>query len=230
MGTKPKTVRNEGNEPAMKPERDKKKKPDAPEAAPQETTPDTDREAIEAMGASLDDATACQLDDEFEAERAEAEAQTVANELADALAAANARAEEYLNLAQRVQADFDNYRRRNQNTRSEAFEDGARAFAATLLPVLDNLERAVGAAEGTADSALKEGVEMVLRQLGEAFAKRGVAPIDRKGEKFDPNLENAVMQGTPEDGEPGTVCEVFQKGYQMGGCVLRHAMVKVVPE
>ncbi len=214
----------------MKPERDKKKKPETPEKTKPETGSDADREAIEAMAGSLEDATACQLDDSFEAERAEAEAQTVANELADALAAANARSDEYLNLAQRVQADFDNYRRRNQNTRAEAFEDGARTFAATLLPVLDNLERAVGVASETTDSALKEGVEMVLRQLREAFEKRGLTAIDRKGEKFDPGLENAVMQGAPEDGEPGTVCEVFQKGYQMGGCVLRHAMVKVVPE
>jgi molecular chaperone GrpE len=215
----------------MKPERNKHKKESgaAPTPAPAALT-DEDREAIEAMGQSLDGATACQLDDAFEAERAQAEVQTSEDELADALAAANARAEEYLNLAQRVQADFDNYRRRNQNVRSEAFEDGARAFAATLLPVMDNLERAVSAADGTADASLKEGVEMVLRQLSEAFAKRGVTAIDRKGEAFNPNLENAVMQGTPEDGQPGTVCEVFQKGYQMGGCVLRHAMVKVVPE
>ncbi len=64
----------------------------------------------------------------------------------------------------------------------------------------------------------------------EAFEKRGITPISRQGEKFDPNLENAVMQGAPEDGEPGTVCEVLLKGYQMEGTVLRHAMVKVVPE
>ena len=99
-----------------------------------------------------------------------------------------------------------------------------------MLSVSDNLERALTVAEGTNDKALRDGVEMVRRQLAEVIAKRGVTPIDRKGEPFDPNLENAVMQGSPEDGEPGTVCEVFQKGYQMGGCVLRHAMVKVVPQ
>ena len=229
MSAKKKTLRNEGNDVTMKPERDKHKKPEA--ATPQPAADaQSDLEAIAAMGASLEGATACQLDDEFEAERAEAEVQTAANELADALAAANARADEYLTLAQRVQADFDNYRRRNQNVRSEAFEDGARAFAATLLPVMDNLERAVKATDGASETSVREGVEMVLRQLGEAFSKRGVTAIDRKGEAFDPNLENAVMQGTAEDGAPGTVCEVFQKGYQMGGCVLRHAMVKVVPE
>ena len=140
--------------------------------------------------------------------------------------------DEYLAMAQRVQADFENFRRRNQNVRKEAFDDGARAFATTLLPVIDNLERAITAAgknAGEGDS-LKSGVEMVLRQMCEAFEKRGITPISRQGEKFDPNLENAVMQGAPEDGEPGTVCEVLLKGYQMEGTVLRHAMVKVVPE
>ena len=149
---------------------------------------------------------------------------------AEELAAAVAKQEEYLNMAQRVQADFDNFRRRNQNVRKEAFDEGARAFAVTLLPVIDNLERAIAAAQNSSDESLRSGVEMVYRQLCEAFEKRGITAIDRKGEKFDPNLENAVMQGVPEDGEPGTVCEVFQKGYQMEGMVLRHAMVKVVPE
>lgn len=149
---------------------------------------------------------------------------------AEALSAALAEKEEYLNLAQRVQADFDNFRRRNQNVRKEAFDEGARAFATTLLPVLDNLERAIAAAQNSTDESLRSGVEMVYRQLVEAFEKRSITAIDRKGEKFDPNLENAVMQGTEDDGEPGTVCEVFQKGYQMEGMVLRHAMVKVVPE
>ena len=149
---------------------------------------------------------------------------------AEELAAAIAKQEEYLNMAQRVQADFENFRRRNQNVRKEAFDEGACAFAATLLPVIDNMERAIAAAQNSADESLRSGVEMVYRQLCEAFEKRGITAINRKGEKFDPNLENAVMQGTPEDGEPGTVCEVFQKGYQLEGKVLRHAMVKVVPE
>ena len=149
---------------------------------------------------------------------------------AEELAAAIAKQEEYLNMAQRVQADFENFRRRNQNVRKEAFDEGACAFAATLLPVIDNMERAIAAAQNSTDESLRSGVEMVHRQRCEAFEKRGITVIDRKGEKFDPNLENAVMQGAPEDGEPGTVCEVFQKGYQLEGKVLRHAMVKVVPE
>lgn len=179
---------------------------------------DMETEAVETADGAMD------------AQETEKTEETAAAVSAEELAAALAKQEEYLNMAQRVQADFDNFRRRNQNVRKEAFDEGARTFATTLLPVIDNMERAIAAAQNSADESLRSGVEMVCRQLCEAFEKRGITTIDRKGEKFDPNLENAVMQGTPEDGEPGTVCEVFQKGYQMEGLVLRHAMVKVVPE
>ena len=144
------------------------------------------------------------------------------------LEASRQKAEEYLNLAQRVQADFDNFRRRNQNVRAEAYEDGAKEFIKTLLPVVDNLERALEA--GSTDAAMKNGVELVYKQLCDILKKRGVTEISRLHEKFDPNLENAVMQGAPEDGEKGCVCQVLQKGYKLGDTVLRHAMVKVVPE
>ena len=143
---------------------------------------------------------------------------------------ANARAAEYLALAQRVQADFENFRRRNESVRADAYADGRKDTAALMLPVLDNLERAVEAAAESPDEALKSGVEMVLKQMTEAYAKLDVKPIDRAGEKFDPNLENAILQGTEDEGEPGTVCQVLQKGYLIGDRVLRHAMVKVVPE
>lgn len=144
------------------------------------------------------------------------------------LKAAREKAEEYLNMAQRVQADFENYRRRTKATRAEAFEDGAREFIKQLLPVVDNLERAI--AQETADEALLTGVKLVYRQMMEVLEKRGVSIIDRAGEKFDPNLENAVMQADSSEGEPGTVCAVLQKGYQLGDTVIRHAMVRVVAE
>ena len=147
-----------------------------------------------------------------------------------ALEEANARANEYLALAQRVQADFENYRRRNETVRSDAYAEGRKDTAALMLPVLDNLERAVEAAAGSQDEALRNGVEMVLKQMTDVYGKMDVKPIERLGEKFDPNLENAILQGTEEDGEPGTVCQVLQKGYMIGEKVLRHAMVKVVPE
>ena len=145
------------------------------------------------------------------------------------LQAAKAKADEYLAMAQRVQADFENFRRRNESVRADAYEEGRRSAAGAMLPVLDNLERALSAAGGE-ETPLKSGLEMTLKQMRDAYAKMEVTPIDRLGERFDPALENAVMQGSPEEGEPGTVCQVLQKGYMMGKQVLRHAMVKVVPE
>jgi len=150
------------------------------------------------------------------------------NPLQAELDAAKAKADEYLAMAQRVQADFDNFRRRNANLRAEAFADGQREVATAMLNVLDNLERALASAGE--DSPLRSGIELTLKQMTAVYEKLGVTCIDRLGEPFDPNLENAVLQGSPEEGEPGTVCQVLQKGYQMDGHVLRHAMVKVVAE
>lgn len=141
---------------------------------------------------------------------------------------AKAKAEEYLTLVQRVKADFDNYRKRNASLRADAYAEGQRSVATQMLAVLDNIERALASAEE--DSPLKNGIELTLKQMLAVYEKLGVTAIDRVGEPFDPNLENAVLQGTPEEGEPGTVCQVLQKGYKMGDHVLRHAMVKVVGE
>ena len=146
-----------------------------------------------------------------------------------ALTAAAAKADEYLALAQRTQADFDNFRRRNESVRADAFADGQRTVATAMLAVLDNLERALQAPAVEGDS-LRTGVEMTHKQMLAAYEKLGVTVIDRLGEKFDPNLEDAVMQGSAEEGEPGTVCAVFQKGYIMNGHLLRAAMVKVVAD
>lgn len=165
-----------------------------------------------------------------EAPAEEEEAKAEEDPAQKALDEANAKAAEYLQLAQRVQADFENFRRRNESVRADAYADGRKDVATAMLPVLDNLERAVEAAAGSQDEALKNGVEMVLKQMSDAYEKLGVKPIDRRGEKFDPNLENAILQGTEDEGEPGTVCQVLQKGYMIGDRVLRHAMVKVVPE
>ena len=138
-----------------------------------------------------------------------------------------AQCDEYLDLAQRKQAEFANYRRRTEGVRQEAFDDGRRDAIDKLLPIIDNLERALAAA-GENEGGLKAGVEMVLRQTKETFAKMGVEEIDPMGQPFDAELHNAVMQGSEDEGEPGTVCMVLQKGYKLGNRVIRHAMVKVV--
>ena len=186
-----------------------------------------ERTAAEAAEEALKEAL--EKDTEEETVEASQEAEK-ANPLEKQLEEANQKTAEYLAMAQRVQADFENYRKRNESVRADAYAEGRKDVAALMLPVLDNLERAVEAAAGTGDEALKNGVELVLRQMTDIYQKLDVTPIDRKGEKFDPNLENAVLQDTEEEGEPGTVCQVLQKGYRMGDKVLRHAMVKVVPE
>jgi molecular chaperone GrpE len=168
--------------------------------------------------------------DEIGAEQSAKDAPEEVNPLQAQLDEANAKVAEYLAMAQRVQADFENYRRRNESIRADSYADGRKDVAAVMLPVLDNLERAVEAGASSQDEALKNGMELVLKQMQDVYQKLNVTVIDRAGERFDPNLENAILQGTAEEGEPGTVCQVLQKGYKMGDKVLRHAMVKVVPE
>ena len=191
-----------------------KEKKAAPEAERETKAPDPAEDGAQ-------DAQECVSEDG-------AAVQTEIDDLQKQLEAAKKQSDEYLNMAQRVPADFENFRRRNNAVRADAYEDGARAFIKTILPVMDNLERALAAE--SADAALHEGVSMVHRQLSEALEKRGVTVIDCAGEKFDPRLEDAVMQADASEGEPGTVCLVLQKGYQLGDVVLRHAMVKVVAE
>ena len=147
--------------------------------------------------------------------------------LQEELEKAKAQSDEYLDLAQRKQAEFANYRRRTEGVRQEAYDDGRRDAIAQVLPVVDNLERALAAA-GEEENAMKSGVEMVLRQTRDALTKMGVEEIDPQGQPFDAELMNAVMQGSADEGEPGTVCMVLQKGYKLGERVIRHAMVKVV--
>lgn len=206
--------------------RSKKEKPALNKEIEKEVAqePEEMNEAEQADGSQVNEAPEVTAENESEACDPEKEA------MQKSLDAANAKADEYLAMAQRVQADFDNFRRRNESVRADAFADGRKDVAGQMLSVLDNLERALAAAENTTDEALKNGLELVLKQMNDVYRKLEVTPIDRLGEKFDPNLENAVLQGTPEDGEPGTVCMVLQKGYMIGDKVLRHAMVKVVPE
>ena len=162
-----------------------------------------------------------------QAQQEEQEAAPTVESLTAELEKTKAQRDEYLELAQRKQAEFANYRRRTEGVRQEAYDDGRRDAIDKLLPVVDNLERALSAA-GEEESALKSGVEMVLRQTKDALAKMGVEEIDPQGQPFDAELHNAVMQGAAEEGEPGTVCMVLQKGYKLGSRVIRHAMVKVV--
>lgn len=134
--------------------------------------------------------------------------------------------EEYLNLAQRVQADFDNYRKRNAALRAESLEEGGRETIKELLPVLDGFDRAMESARQSGESSpFQEGVALVYKQLTDTLKKLGLSEIPSDGEQFDPMLHNAVMQAEGE--ESGKVLETFQKGYKVKDKVIRYSMVKV---
>ena len=129
----------------------------------------------------------------------------------------------------RTQADFQNFKRRNQTARADGYEDGAREAIAAMLPAIDNLERAIEAAEkAEGGEALVSGVKMTLNTLFEGLKRFGFEEVPALGEKFDPEKHNAVMREVTDD--PGKVIEVFQKGYRVKDRIIRYAMVKVASE
>lgn len=129
----------------------------------------------------------------------------------------------------RMMAEYDNFRKRVQKEKETIFTDGLADAVEKLLPVLDNLDRAV-AIEVKSDEAkaVLDGVYKVLDQAKEIFGKMGVTEIPAKGERFDPELHHAVMHEEDPDSDESIVSEVFMKGYKMGDKVIRYSMVKVV--
>jgi molecular chaperone GrpE len=163
---------------------------------------------------------------EAEAERREdaGEAREVEGDL-DELVATAAQRDEYLALAQRTQADFENYRKRVARESAAAAERGVARLAKELLPALDNLDRALEAA--AQEDPLLEGVRLVRAELAAALARVGVESYDPAGEPFDPAHHEAMAQQPVEGAESGTVVEVYQPGYRLNGTVIRPARVVV---
>ena len=184
---------------------DKKKKKD-------ETTETPDCESLE-NEAVQEEATAAES------------AEPAGNEQEEKLAAVQKELEETRDRYLRVAAEYENYRRRSARERENLYADATAAAVSALLPVLDNLERAV--AQPTADEAYMKGVDMTLKQYYECLSKLGVKEIPAQGEQFNPELHNAVMHVEMENCDDNTVVEVFQKGFIMGERVVRHAIVKV---
>ena len=125
----------------------------------------------------------------------------------------------------RLAAEYDNFRRRTQKEKESIYTDAKADTVKALLPVYDNLERALKAE--TADEAYKQGVEMTMAGLKKAFESLGVTEIDAAGQPFDPNIHNAVMHIDDESLGENVVAEVFQAGFMLGDKVIRFAMVKV---
>ncbi len=139
--------------------------------------------------------------------------------------------DEYLDLAKRTKADFENFRKRMSADVLAASGRGKAEVLRDVLPVLDDLERALSAAgldpEGDSDDGLAHGVLLVFRSLRDSLGRHGIEAVDPSGERFDPNLHEALSTQPAEGVESGTVVETMQKGYRLGEQLIRPARVVV---
>ena len=155
-------------------------------------------------------------------ENAQKEDEVVEEEV-DALAEVTRERDVYLDDLQRLKAEFDNYRKRAARDQESLVARAHERLVKELLPVLDDLGRALEAAEQHEEAKLEDGVRLVHRQLSDVLAKEGLTEIETGG-AFDPHVHEALL-AQPSDAEPGTVIEVLQKGYRLGDHVLRPARV-----
>ncbi|MDQ2984470.1 MAG: nucleotide exchange factor GrpE [Actinomycetota bacterium] len=156
-----------------------------------------------------------------EVEQTEAEGES----LEERLAAAEAQAEEHLTDLKRVAAEFENFRKRAARDQESFAMRANERLVKELLPIVDDLERALEAAEQHEEAELEEGVRLVHRQFEQLLDREGLAEIDTEG-AFDPHVHEALLS-QPSDAEEGSVIEVLQKGYKLGDRVLRPARVVV---
>ena len=210
-------------QPAGEPAAAADEEPEAEEDA--EAEEDDGEEAVDA--AEEDPALPERADEEDEVEAVKlAEVEEVA--IAADLDKARAEAEAYLDDLRRLQADFDNYRKRTLREQTARAASASQALVTRLLPVLDNFELAVSAAEQSRDfDRMLKGVEMVFGELREVLEGEGLVKIEAEGKPFDPERHEAVIAVEQEDIEPGMVVDTVRTGYELRGKVLRPAMVKV---
>ena len=197
----------------------KKDKQNAAESTPEKNTaqqPAADEAAKTAETAKADKAAEKSAEPEtFTVTREQMEKmEGLAKSLAD-------EQDKYLRLA----AEYDNYRKRTQKEKEASWANAKAETIKELLPVYDNLARALQ--QKTEDEAYAKGVEMIMTQMKNALEKLGVEAIPAAGQTFDPNLHNAVMHVDDEDLGENVVVEVFQDGFKLGDKIIRHAMVKV---
>ena len=191
------------------------------------SSPASEEQAKEASAAEQNEQTAAQAKPEAEAAKQPEEKkhedakQQEASEFEKAQQALAQEHDSYLRLA----AEYDNYRKRSQKEKESLYTDIRSETVEKILPVYDNLERAL--AQETQDAAFKKGVEMTMNQLVSVMEKLGVVSFGAAGEAFDPQLHNAVMHVEDEALGENVIAEVFQKGFKVGEKVVRFAMVKV---
>ena len=194
---------------------------------PREQKDERERERRDGAPAAAE-ATGNGAEDLAEAEATEDGAAEQVKQDLDDLTAAKRERDEYLELAQRTRADFDNYRKRVAKDAAEALQRGRAALAREVVPVLDNLERALDAAEsGEGAGALAKGVGLVRDELRSVLERAGVEAYDPAGERFDPSWHEAISTRAEEGTDSGTVVETLERGYRLDGEVLRPARVIV---
>jgi molecular chaperone GrpE len=155
------------------------------------------------------------------------ELETALSEARQATLEAEQKRDEYLDTLRRVAADFDNYRKRQERDRQQLLLDANERLIAALLPVLDDLQRALDALEAHEPEKVRDGVERVLRSLESTLEREGLQAIDPKDQPFDPH-EHEALTSQPADGvKEGTVVQVFQRGFRLGERVIRPARVVV---
>ena len=164
--------------------------------------------------------------DPEDASQADEGGEASASPALDPLAVITAERDEYLATLQRLAADFDNYRKRAVRDQQAFAARAAERLVAKLLPVLDDLERALDAAEHHEDAKVIEGVEMTRSNLANALTSEGVEEIVAEG-MFDPHVHEALLAQPAEGVEPGSILQVVQRGYRLGDAVLRPARVIV---
>ncbi len=174
------------------------------------------------------DAIADQQSDSESAAEAEAAPSTEETNMEQELEAAKARAEENWNKVLRLKAEQENLRKRSQRDIENAHKYALEKFATALLPVVDSLEMGLAAARESDDAEkLREGSELTLKMFLDVLEKFGIEQVDPTGEKFDPELHQAMSTQENPDAEPNTVLMTMQKGYLLNGRLLRPAMVIV---
>lgn len=169
-------------------------------------------------------------DAESEAEEVAAEEEGAATESVEdpAIARLRSQLEEQQQRVLRVQADYDNFRRRTLREKDELAQYASVKLITQLLPVVDNFERALVASKANSDyESLSKGVEMIFRQLEQMLEGEGVVPIEAVGQPFNPEFHQAIMQVESDEHEEGIVVEEVQKGFKLKDKVLRPSMVKV---
>jgi len=180
---------------------------------------DSEEDNITSSGAEEDDSlSSSKKEKEFSPEETRIELQKLQEEN-----------EELKNRLLRLQADFDNYRKRARAEKEEHIEYANQELVKKLLPVLDNMDRACSSSEDSAEG-VKEGLEKIAKQFKEILAKEGLNPIECEGEPFDPNCHEAVLCEEDSEHPTNTVVQELQKGYMMKDKVLRPSMVKVATD